>query len=443
MVMKQYDSYKPSGVEWIGQIPSHWETNRIKETTNFEGGSFEDGDWIESKDISETGIRYLTSGNVGVIDYVEQGNGFISEDTFSKLKCKEVFEGDILISRLNEPISRACIIPNLYSRIVTCVDNVIYRPDLTKYNRSFIVYTLNSAPYTDYVNLIARGVTMSRIARTSLGKQRIPVPPLEEQERIAEYLDRRCAEIDGIINKEEQAIALLDELKQSIISEAVTRGLDRTVPLKPSGVDWIGNIPSHWEMWKVSHMFDNIGSGTTPSSSNKEYYTGSEGYHWLQTGDLNDGIIRSTSKMVTQKAIDDYKLKFYPENSLVIAMYGATIGKIGLLDIDTATNQACCVLPSSKVCLPIYAFYQFTAAKRYLLMEAVGGGQPNISQDIIKRTMVPLPPLEEQERIAEYLDKRCAEIDEAKERKQRQIELLREMKQTLISDAVTGRVKVF
>lgn len=439
MVMKQYDSYKPSGVEWIGQIPSHWETNRIKETTNFEGGSFEDGDWIESKDISETGIRYLTSGNVGVIDYVEQGNGFISEDTFSKLKCKEVFEGDILISRLNEPISRACIIPNLYSRIVTCVDNVIYRPDLTKYNRSFIVYTLNSVPYTDYVNLIARGVTMSRIARTSLGKQKIPLPPLEEQERIAEYLDRRCAEIDGIINKEEQAIALLDELKQSIISEAVIRGLDPAVPIKPSGVDWIGQIPNHWEVRRLKYVVscnDEVLSEMTPPLSVINY---------VEISDVTyiNGIKGST----------EFEFKDAPSrarrvtrvNDVIISTVRTYLKAIArVIEPDVIVSTGFAVLRAHSID-DLYLSYVVKSSGFIddVVANSFGVTYPSITASKLISLSVPLPPLEEQDRIAEYLDKRCAEIDEAKERKQRQIELLREMKQIIISDAVTGHVKVF
>ena len=432
MVMKQYDSYKPSGVEWIGHIPSHWEVRRLKHVVSC------NDEVLSEMTPPWSVINYVEISDVTYINGIKGSTEYEFKDAPSRAR-RITRVNDVIISTVRTYLKAVARV-NVPDIIVSTGFAVLRAQSI---DDLYLSYVVKSSGFIDDVVANSVGVTYPSITASKLMSLSLPLPHLEEQERIAEYLDRRCAEIDGIINKEEQAIALLDELKQSIISEAVTRGLDPDAPLKPSGVDWIGNIPSHWQVWKVSHMFDNIGSGTTPSSSNKEYYTGSEGYHWLQTGDLNDGIIRSTSKMVTQKAIDDYKLKFYPENSLVIAMYGATIGKIGLLDIDTATNQACCVLPSSKVCLPIYAFYQFTAAKRYLLMEAVGGGQPNISQDIIKRTMVPLPPLEEQERIAEYLDKRCAEIDEAKERKQRQIELLREMKQTLISDAVTGRVKVF
>lgn len=153
---------------------------------------------------------------------------------------------------------------------------------------------------------------------------------------------------------------------------------------KDSGVKWIGEIPNHWEAIKISRVHPIIGSGTTPLSSREDYYS-EKGLNWLQTGDLNNGLITETSKKITPKAVDECKMKFYPIHSVVIAMYGATIGKVGLLDIETATNQACCIIvPSKRIC-PKYTFYSFIIAKEELLLSSFGGGQPNISQDIIRR----------------------------------------------------------
>ena len=129
---------KDSGIDWIGPIPERWEVMPLKYTANKVGCCFIDGDWIESDVITEDGIRYITTGNVGVLEYKEQGVGYISEETFHELGCTEVFSGDILISRLNEPIGRACILPDLNSRVITSVDNVIFRPDTELYDLSLI-----------------------------------------------------------------------------------------------------------------------------------------------------------------------------------------------------------------------------------------------------------------------------------------------------------------
>ena len=206
---------------------------------------------------------------------------------------------------------------------------------------------------------------------------------------------------------------------------------------KDSGVEWIGEVPSHWEVMKTSLAFHGIGSGTTPSTSNKDFYDENEGYYWLQTGDLNDGIINDTSKKVTKVAVGQCNLKFYPKGSIVIAMYGATIGKVGILGIETATNQACCVLPTNKNMNSKFAFYEFLACKPALLVSAIGGGQPNISQDVIRKQKIVVPSLKEQTAIANYLDKKCSEIDNVITAQQKRIALLQELKQSVITHAVT------
>lgn len=206
---------------------------------------------------------------------------------------------------------------------------------------------------------------------------------------------------------------------------------------KPSGIDWIGDIPSHWNIRKTSQLFHGIGSGTTPTSGNNKYYC-ENGINWLQTGDLNDGQINETSKRITELAIKDFSsLRLYPKASIVIAMYGATIGKLGILNIQTTTNQACCVLPNSKEINQNFGFYAYRAGRQSLINSAYGGGQPNISQETIKSFRIALPPLAEQETIAAWLDDKCGEIDAAIAKVDREIELIDELKQSEISRVVT------
>lgn len=215
---------KDSGVEWIGEVPEGWEKIHLKYTTLCKDGLFIDGDWIESKDLTtdSDGIRYLTSGNVGIINYKEQGDGYITEKKFKELDCTEVFPGDIIISRLNEPIGRACIVPQLNKRIVCAVDNVICRTNDSLYDKKYLVYQMNCKAYSEYANCLARGTGMHRISRSMLGQMTLLVPPLPEQTAIAAYLDKKCAIIDRQIAKVEKQIELLKEYKQSIITECVT-----------------------------------------------------------------------------------------------------------------------------------------------------------------------------------------------------------------------------
>ncbi|MFA0566007.1 restriction endonuclease subunit S [Vibrio sp. 10N.222.51.C8] len=205
---------------------------------------------------------------------------------------------------------------------------------------------------------------------------------------------------------------------------------------KDSGNDWFSSIPAHWEIKKLSHVFQNIGSGTTPPTSISSNYIPE--VNWLQTGDLNDGIIVETSKKISCSAYKNHStLKLYPPGSLVIAMYGATIGKLGLLNIETTTNQACCVLSGSRTVLPKYFFYCFLGFRKEIISLGYGGGQPNISQEVIRSLRLPFPTIDEQERICIYLDSCSKKIDEAIVIKQKQIELLKERKQIIIQQAVT------
>jgi type I restriction enzyme, S subunit len=205
-------------------------------------------------------------------------------------------------------------------------------------------------------------------------------------------------------------------------------------------IEWIGEIPEHWEVRPISRSFELVGSGTTPKSDNEIYYL--EGVHnWLLTGDLNDGFIFETSKKITDEAISEHStLKKYPVNSIVMAMYGATIGKLGILKVETTVNQACCVLANSNVFDYRIPFYFLLVIRQEIINLSFGGGQPNISQEIVKRIKIPVPPFAEQTAIANYLDTKTTEIDQVVADKEALINLYELEKKALINEAVTKGV---
>ena len=211
---------KDSGIEWIGKIPEGWEVVRIKNLPDYScPNAFIDGDWIESTDISDEGIRYITTGNIGDGIFKRQGDGYISDETFQRLNCKYAYPGDIVFSRLNAPYGRSCILPNDEDKYVVAVDIVILR---TSYNKKYICYYTQCQHYQHDVEDFSRGTAMKRISRNNLGLVKILLPPLEEQHQIADYLDKKCAEIDDLIKLKEQKIEKLKEYKKSLIYEYVT-----------------------------------------------------------------------------------------------------------------------------------------------------------------------------------------------------------------------------
>lgn len=407
--MERYESYKDSGIEWIGKIPSHWGIIPLKRIMQIRNG--------QDYKLYTDNDRYPVIGSGGCFAYCS----------------RFLYDGEALLLGRKGTIDKPLYIKGRF----WVVDTMFYAVPKIALNVRYCYYQALTIPFDKY----STSTALPSMTQTDLGYHIFCLPPFVEQQVIVAYLDKRCSEIDKAIATQQKRIALLQELKQSIITHAVTQGIHSDVPLKDSGVEWIGKVPEHWEVMKTSLLYTNIGSGTTPSTSKQEYYE-DDGFCWLQTGDLNDGYITDTSKKITKVAVKDYKLRFYPVGSIVIAMYGATIGKIGLLKIPTATNQACCVLPYSNKMNEMYAFYVCQIAKSQMLLEAVGGGQPNISQDIIKKLKLPVPPLCEQQAIAVYLDGRCSEIDKAIATQQKRIALLQELRQSVIKEVITGKIKV-
>lgn len=206
---------------------------------------------------------------------------------------------------------------------------------------------------------------------------------------------------------------------------------------KPSGFDWLGEIPEHWGLKRVKDVFLSIGSGSTPKSSMTELYD-ENGYYWVQSGDLNDGYVSDTKTKINDVALERTPaLRLYPKDSLIVAMYGATIGKLGILTMDSYTNQACCVMSNPVQFNPLFLFYELCFFKPTMLSFATGGGQPNISQEDVKYHIFPYPPYPEQTAIVKYLDEKTSNIDRRIELLKQKIDKYKELRRSLISQVVT------
>ncbi|HDL6873618.1 TPA: restriction endonuclease subunit S [Yersinia enterocolitica] len=208
---------------------------------------------------------------------------------------------------------------------------------------------------------------------------------------------------------------------------------------KDSGVEWLGEIPSSWDMWKLSHAYEVIGSGTTPTSSNETWFQGD--IPWVTTGELRETIIYDTFKKITPFTLQTFSaLKIHPAGSIVIAMYGATIGRLGILGVDATTNQACCVMTKSYEINNQYLYYWLQAFREDIIRLSSGGGQPNINQEKVASLKISSPAWKEQVKITAFLDHETAKIDKLIEKQQQLIELLKEKRQAVISEVVNVRV---
>lgn len=209
--------------------------------------------------------------------------------------------------------------------------------------------------------------------------------------------------------------------------------------MKDSGVAWIGERPAEWEKNKIIRIFETIGSGTTPKANNEQDFDGE--VYWIQSGDITGNYILTAKNKISRSTVEKYSaLKVYAAPFIVVAMYGASIGNLAISNINACVNQACCVLKGSNIDFR-FSYYTLQAAQNHLIQQGIGGGQPNISQEVIKQLWIPIPQQDEQERVSHFLDKKCAEIDAVLEKTRTSIEEYKKLKQAIITQAVTKGVR--
>ncbi len=429
MSLPRYPEYKGSGVEWLGEIPSHWSTKPL--WTLFR----------RSKRVGHEAEQLLSVyRDHGVVPKNSRSdNNNKPSDDLSPYQL--VCPGDLAINKMKAWQGSVAI---SHHRGIVSPAYFIYESQHEEDSR-YLHYLMRSPRYiTGYLS-VSKGIRVNQWDLEPQHHSRLPVmlPPKAEQEAIADFIDTETTKIDALIAEQETLLALLAEKRQATISHAVTRGLDPNVPVKDSGVAWLGKVPAHWQPQKIGHAFDSIGSGTTPPSDESHWYIDGT-IPWVTTGELREDVVITTSKYVTQEAIATFgALKIHPAGALVIAMYGATIGRLGVLGVPATTNQACCVLSGPRTLDVRFTFYWLHCQKQKIVdLYATGGGQPNINRETVSSLRVPAPGLVEQAQIAAYLDTACARLRQLQTLSERSISSLKERRSALISAAVTGQIDV-
>jgi type I restriction enzyme S subunit len=410
MSFPRYPKYKPSGVEWLGEVPEHWEVVRYKQCVEIQNGS--DHKHVEQSE------GYPVFGSGGVFAYAS----------------RFLYDGESILLGRKGTVDKPLYVTGRF----WTVDTMYWTKIRANTSGRYVYYLAVTIPFDYY----STNTALPSMTKGSLSSHLVTRPPIAEQRAIAEFLDRETAKLDGLVAEQRRLIELLKEKRQAVISHAVTKGLHPNAPTKPSGIPWLGDVPEHWEVWKLTHAFEKIGSGTTPKTDNREYYE--DGLHpWVNTGDLNDGDLGDCEKRITDLALSDHTtLRVYAAGSVVIAMYGATIGKLAILQFPASVNQACCVFSGKLKIEYKFLFYWLLAYRPQIISLASGGGQPNINQDILRGLRVACPNLCEQTAIAQFLDHETARFDTLTTEAQRAIDLLQERRTALISAAVTGQIDV-
>lgn len=429
---KKYSEYKNSGIDWLGEIPKGWDYQRLKFIANMRMGNA-----FNSEDYVDDGIFLIRISEVkDIIDFEKTKR--LPENYWDKYKNFQVKKGNILLS-MTGYVGETAIYNSSNKALLNQRVGIL---ESNRVDDKFLYYLSKQDSFKKFLSLNSKSSAQENVSDKNILEFSVAFPPKGEQQKIAEFLDEKTELIDRIVEKKKRLVELLKEKRTAVINQAVTKGLDPNVEMVDSGVEWIGKIPKGWEMRKIARSFNIIGSGTTPSSTDEALYENGD-VNWVITGDLNDGVLNETSKKITRNAFSNIStLKIYPVGSLLIAMYGATIGKLALLGVRACTNQACCAIADSKFFKNKFVYYWFLSNKKQIIENfSYGGGQPNISQNVIRELKIQSPNLNNQVDIVTYLDEISENISVILKKVEKSINLLIEFKSSLISNVVTGKVR--
>lgn len=439
--MKKYSEYKNSSIDWIGEIPSHWKKGIIKRFCKVTDGSH------FSPKTQEFGFPYVSVKDIGNNEIDLKHCKRISETDFEKLTQNgcQPNPGDILLTK-DGTIGRAAIVPQNCERFVVLSSLGILKP-YKILKSEFLYYYLISGINIDQMYSFIHGSALTRLTIDKINNLELVFPPItEEQTTIATYLDRKTAEIDELIADKKRLLELYEEEKTAIINQAVTKGLDPNVPMKDSGVEWLGEVPSHWEVSKIKYMVSKVGSGVTPSGGASVYQL--NGIPLLRSQNVHfNGFRLDDVAYISDEIHDRMNNSKVLSGDVLINITGASIGRTYFVEDwlgEANVNQHVCILrPNQDINTKyLYLILRSNIGQEQIRREQTGSGREGLNFEALKNFIIPSIQTGEQETIVLYIEKACRFIDTKIVKTQKLIELLIEYRTALISEVVTGKIKV-
>lgn len=431
--MKRYETYKDSGIEWLGEIPEHWRVAKLKNICIL----ITDGSHFSPQTIHDGGLPYITVSNVYSDSIHVEEALRISNDDFNLLVkngCQPE-SGDVLLSK-DGTVGRSAIVEE--NNYVVLSSLGILRPGNLLISKYF-KYSLDSSSLQEQMKLAMAGSALRRITIEKIKLLLLTLPSVEEQKIIVSYLDYTIGKVNSLISAKEKQVEDLQQYRSSIISEAVTRGLHPDVEYKDSGIEWIGQIPKHWDVNFLKRVSD-VFTGSTPSTSRSHYWDNAT-KNWYTPSDFSDDIhLHESDRKVSEKAYLDNACRVFPKETVFIVGIGATLGKVGIASSECSANQQINAVVFNKKVDSKYGAYYLYSKKEYMNAVANTATLPILNQSATKELAIVVPPLPEQQEIADFLDAKTSKIDATIQQLKTQIEDLRQYKKSVISEAVTGKV---
>ena len=438
---KAYPEYKESGVEWLGKVPQDWSIHSLKRSvdgvTNGIWGSEPDNE----SDLIVLRVADFNRNQLNISDDKLTFRSIAPKDRASRLLKK----GDLLIEKSGggDKTLVGCVV--LFDKDYPAVTSnfVAKMTPQQGFDSSFLRYAFSKL-YAGKVNFpsIKQTTGIQNLDSDAYLLESFVFPPYEEQQKIANFLDHETAKIDTLIAKQENLIELLKEKRQAVISHAVTKGLNPDAPMKDSGVEWLGEVPEHWDVTKFGYISQVVRGGSPRPAGDPELFNGDYS-PWVTVAEItkDDEIyLTETETFLTKKG--SLQCRVFTAGTLLLSNSGATLGVPSILSINANANDGVVGFENLKVNSEFAYFYLSSLTQGLRDRIKQGSGQPNLNTDIVKGISIPLPPSDEIEKMVEYIHKLRAHYRQLESKAIHGITLLKERKTALISAAVTGKIDV-
>ena len=439
MSFPRYEAYKDSGVEWFGEVPEHWDVKRLRFAAKVNPSKAE----LQGAppDISVSFFPMEAIGTSGtpapadekLLSEVETGYTYFRDDDVAVAKITPRFEN-----------GKRALFKGLSNGIGFGTTELIVLRALAGQSKSdFLYWICASSPFMSPAEGSMYGTGgQKRVSEAFVEDFPMPLPPLSEQQMIAGFLQGETAKIDALIEEQRRLIELLKEKRQAVVSHAVTTGIEPEAKLRDSGLEWIGRIPSHWPVSRLSY-YAAVMNGSTPSRDTAEYWDGGK-IPWLASGEVNQLVISEASEFITEAGMAAASLRLLPAGTVIVGMVGQgkTRGMSAILDIPACINQNLAGITVGPAIRSGYLLYFLRCSYESLREDGRGGQQAALNCQILSSMQVPVPPLKEQDMIVEFIDSATSRFAKLGNSAEQAIALLLERRSALISAAVTGKIDV-